>query len=229
MRFRRFAAPLVMSLVAVAAMAFHANAQPADAGGPPQPSSEQLFLRWDIGPSGACDGPAYLSLKDLPDSGNSCGRALSILGNVPGQTLEDPFTLSMNPDETDVPLPITLDASRPLTGSIAISSIHPNDIKVDVKVTLDGTALPVQHIDAGLYTGSWFVDSQSPSFPFSVQIPASLDKTDVNDVKVEVIWRQLISTPELASAWVELDAPPSSITVPTYDSSWTVYCQTHTC
>ncbi|MFN2544416.1 MAG: hypothetical protein ABR600_07585 [Actinomycetota bacterium] len=225
---RKLALSLIGAITALMAVAVQAGVASAGADDPPAKVDRNLFLRWDLASDGSCGGPAYLSEDDAADSGNTCGRAFLILANTGALVLEDTFTLSMNPRE-DVPLPITLDASKPLTGRIAISSVHPNAIKFDLLVTLGSTALPVQHVDAGVYTGSWFLDAQSPSFPVNIAIPASLDKTDVSEVKVEVIWKQAISTPELASAWVELDTPSSVIDVPSYDKSWTEYCTTHTC
>ncbi|HEX9824424.1 MAG TPA: hypothetical protein VGB51_08560 [Actinomycetota bacterium] len=170
----------------------------------PAPVDREIYLRYD-GPAGGC-GHAYLSDEDGADPGNSCSNLLQSLAVTPG---EDDYTESWPAEE--VALPITLDASRNLTGSIYLRSNldEPTWAVVDVEVLL-GSQSVRQRFDDGLPQASSF-----RTFNLNIDIPTSLDKVDINSITVNVHFQTIIGL-----IWVELDAPASYVNVPAYSASF---------
>jgi hypothetical protein len=207
---RSFALSLLAAMLAVIPLANQAGASVADLT-PPQPIDRQLFLRNDD--SANCVH-MYLSDENGPDDGNFCAYVIWAPPEV--STFEDNYVT--DPDMGAVQLPITLDASKPLTGTIAVGMLHPNDVQLDVYVTLGTTRIGPIHVDTGLYTNSALLGAP-PTFPISVAIPAALDKTDIDNVTVSIDWGQEVNAG--GSVWLELDDPATSITIPAYDHSFT--------
>jgi hypothetical protein len=198
--------------VLASAFAIAALATPAMAQTTPMPTQRDLFLR---NTSSDCAGYA-LNEVDGADPGNGCSFIFGSLAGLPG--FEEAFVETYPLDPENTQLPITLDASRPITGQLVISSITPNAYVLDVVVTLGETQLPAFRVDGGAYTGSWFFDG-GKSFPLTIPIPPELDKKDITDASVKVIWRRY--PVNAVSTWTELDDPPSKITVPAYTESFT--------
>ncbi|HVM11320.1 MAG TPA: hypothetical protein VM638_02430, partial [Actinomycetota bacterium] len=137
----------------------------------PAPADTRLFLRYAAEGGTNC-GRRYLSTTNGPDPGNSCqstGAHLTLAGQS--------FTRDWPADPAEVALPLTLDASRNITGEININSrflgtagaplASPgNWVTLDVVVRLGDTAL-TQSFDSGLYTGA------TRKFSLNLDIPAS--------------------------------------------------------
>ena len=207
----------LLAFTAIGIQAMAASAGPDD---PPAPVDRQLFLRNDDDTDCV---HIFLSDTDGPDAGNFCAYQAWAPKEVAGEFRDNYF---IEEDTNRVKLPITIDASKPLTGTIAIGTVTPNNIQIDVIVTLGGTTLPAKHIDTGAYTGSTLLES-APTFPISIPIPAALDKTDINTATVSIVWGQELNVG--GTVWLELDDPATSITIPAYDKSWVEFCATHTC
>jgi hypothetical protein len=170
----------------------------------PTPIDREVYLRYD-GPAGGCGHP-YLSDDNGTDPGNSCSNLLQTASVAPG---EDDYTESWPAEE--VALPMTLDASRNLTGTIYLRSNlnEPTWAIVDVEVVL-GTQSIRQRFDDGLPQAS-----SHRTFNLNIDIPATLDKTEINSLQVNVHFQQIVGL-----VWVELDSPASFINVPAYSASF---------
>ncbi|MFN2544417.1 MAG: hypothetical protein ABR600_07590 [Actinomycetota bacterium] len=216
---RKLRLTLVAAITAILAMAIQTGAALAGPDDPPAKTDHQLFLRNDD--SASCLH-IYLSDSDGPDAGDSCAWPVW----TPPEVADWQDDYPAEADTGEVSLPITIDATKPITGSIAIGTLTPNDVQLDVYVQLDATRLGPYHVDTGPYASSFFLDS-APTVPISIPIPAALDKKDVSSVTVSIVWGQELNVG--GSVWLELDAPPTSVTIPAYDKSWTEFCATHTC
>ena len=176
----------------------------------PAPSSRNLYLRYTAG----C-GVRYTSETDGPDAGNSCQGQTAIL-TLAGQS----FTRDFPADPAEVELPITIDASRNITGQMHINSetlgvgTPANWVQLDVVVRLGSTSL-TQSFDSGPYTGA------RTTFTLDLDVPASLDKVDINEASVDLVWHRVIHLPNGAyHTYVELDDPASFVTIPSYTTSF---------
>ena len=112
----RFAMTLAASMVAIIALAVQASASVADGDTAPQPVDRNLYLHWDTD----C-GAQYLSDENKPDGGEGCSNVLNPL--VATGQYSDVEEYPSDPDQTA--LPITLDATRKITGTITSRASPP--------------------------------------------------------------------------------------------------------
>jgi hypothetical protein len=175
----------------------------------PTPTDREIFLRRD-GDGTTC-GETFISESDGTDGGNGCSFTFGMLA-VAGQD----FTELYGNTKDQVNVPLTLDASRNITGMIAVTSVTPNAISFDVKVTL-GTQTLTQSVVGEPYTGSWFLDAPI-EYPVNIDIPASLDRIDASEVSVAITWKQQVNV--AGSTWTELEDPASFISIPSYSASF---------
>ncbi|HEX9891177.1 MAG TPA: hypothetical protein VGB28_03880 [Actinomycetota bacterium] len=188
----------------------------------PEASTTPLYLRYEALDGNNC-GRRYLSETDGPDAGNSCqstGAHTTLIGTS--------FTRDWPADSAEVGLPLTIDASRNITGAVNITSRalsftgNPvgspgNWVTLDVVVRLGTTAL-TQSFDSGPFAGS------THSFTINLDVPASLDKVDVSTVQVDLVWHRVIHLSQqgqsVVHTFAELDNPPTFVSVPTYTASF---------
>lgn len=170
----------------------------------PVPTERQLFLRRE-----ECSTTAgFLSDSGGTNAGNAC-EGFPAFGLVAAGAID--YSHVFPATEEEVQLPITVDASRNLTGQINFRSNTdtPAWQHFDVEIRLGDTALPMQSVNDGT--------PQTTSFRtinLNVPIPQSLDKVDVNEISVTVFYRRSTAT------WVELVSPASSFEIPAYTASF---------
>ena len=206
----RIAVAVVTAAVSLGVSTGQALAAAAGGSALPAPVNRTLFLR--NSDSANC-ADYHLSDADGPDAGNGCAKLLGFLSPVDAVgPFEDAY-----PTSDEVAVPITVDASKPVTGQLAIVSVFPNALQFDIVVKLGNVTLPAKVVDAGVYANSWFLDD-AVVFPFSIAIPASLDKKDVDSAEIKVVWHRDVNA--AGSTRIELEDPASYFTVPAYDHSF---------
>ncbi|HVM11557.1 MAG TPA: hypothetical protein VM638_03650 [Actinomycetota bacterium] len=177
----------------------------------PVPTTRTLYLRWNGTPgSTECSmSDAYLADVSGVDPGNGCsgfpGAALTAL---PG---EDDYN-NRFPSGEHVKTPITIDASRNITGTITVRGVLnqiPNLAIIDVVVELDEVALRQRFEDAQPTTTS------RRDLSLNIDIPAELDRKDVSSVTLTVYFQQY-----LGAGWTEVENPASSFRLPAYSASF---------
>lgn len=174
----------------------------------PVPTERDLFFRYD-GTADSC-GETYISEIDGPDAGNGCTfifGSLSLAG--------EEFVASYADSRGEVAYPITVDASRSISGTVYIASVTPNAVVFEVRVLLGSEVLSTE-VDAGPYAGSWFLGG-AQGYDFEIPIPESLDKQDVDVVQVDFVWKRYVNA---LSTWMEHDDPASLLTIPAYSASF---------
>ncbi|MDQ3991051.1 MAG: hypothetical protein M3245_01905 [Actinomycetota bacterium] len=182
----------------------------------PSPTDTSLYLRYAAVGANNC-GRRYLSEDDGPDPGNSCQSTGAHL-TLAGQSFMRDW-----PADQEVALPLTIDASRNITGEVNITSriqgnaAPGNWVILDVVVQLNSTRL-TQSFDSGPFTGS------ARKFAVDIDIPDSLDKVDATSVQVELIWHRVVHLSQqgvsVIHTYAELENPPTFLSVPTYSASF---------
>lgn len=169
----------------------------------PEPTTRTLYLR-----RLQCPGDGFLSDTSGPDDGNSCVTFPQwLLTPLPP---EDDYSDSF-PSRAAIQTPLTVDASRNVTGEINIrgNTDTPNWQVFDVEVRIGSITLPRQRFDDNTPQLT-----SSRTLNVDIDIPERLDKTDVERVEVTVYYQQHVGT------WVELDNPESFIHVPAFSDSF---------
>ena len=177
----------------------------------PLATSRDVFLRYS-GDASTC-GQRYISDVDGADGGNGC----SVVASPPivPQQVEGTFASNYG-DTGEIAYPLTIDASRNITGTIAVASVTPNALSFDVRVTLGSQTL-TETVTPPPYVGSWIIDAPI-EVPVNIDVPAALDKVDVSAISVSIVWKQWVNVG--ASTWIEHDAPASFLRLPTYSASF---------
>ena len=172
----------------------------------PAKTDRKMFLRRPACANGTTDR-MYLSVADGADT-SGCTLLLQTLAS----TNQFDFTETYKTEgETNAitGLPIALDATKPLTGSIAIRGTLPNALVIEVGVQLNDTIF----LGPATFNGS--PGATGGDFALSFPLSADLDKIDVTSVKVTVVLKQSVGL-----AYTSLDNPASFITIPAYSSSF---------
>ncbi len=194
---------------AVLAIALGAVGATSSFAAAPTQTTKSLFLR---NTASGCSGKALTAVNGA-NAGNGCTNLIGSLSYVPGLGYVTTNTYSTL-DDAAAKLPITVDASKPLTGQLSISTQNPTQYKVDVTVTMNDVRLPTVTVDSGMMTNIYFTSGKGTAFPFSIAIPAELDKVDVTSVSVE------LKETYLGAAWIELNNPASFLTIPAWSGSF---------
>ena len=179
----------------------------------PASTTRNLYLR-HAGGGGVC-GERSLTAANGADGGETCHEfPAAALPIVPNNPYSEDFQTT---DAVAADLPITVDASKNLTGSINVTSATPvNDMQLDVQITLGETTLPTQS----------FTSLGTAQFPLNIDIPDTLDKADIESARVLVIWkRMIVGVPAVTHSHIELESPASHIAIPGYTGSFNQ--QTH--
>lgn len=177
----------------------------------PTPDTTKLYLRWETG----CDAPRFLSLTDGTDAGNFCQSPTATI-----TTLTTPLSNDWPADPVKAGLPITIDATRNLTGEVfirthtfTVPSGVGNWVQMDVSLSLNGTTI-TESFDSGVYTTPGY------TFQLDMDIPDALDRVDASTVKLEIVWKRLIHVPGPYHTYLSLDNPASFIAIPSYTGSF---------
>lgn len=202
------AAPAAVSLV----LLFSLLAGSAAAA--PTAAQTRLYLRYDDGASTTCGG-RYLSTTDGQDGAGEDCQSQTAITTFAGQTSAQEWVA-----DARAALPITVDASRHLTGELTVETMTSgafdapaNWAELDVVVTLNNTALP----KATLSSGGVYQEGKK-KFTFSVDVPDSLDKVAVTAARIDVTWKRVVHAPSVYHASISQDDPASFFTIPSYVS-----------
>ncbi|HVM11555.1 MAG TPA: hypothetical protein VM638_03640 [Actinomycetota bacterium] len=173
----------------------------------PVPTGRNLYLRWD-GTDDSC-GATYLSDNNGPDEGNGCAFVAGIASVTPD---EDDFTVSYS-SGAEVATPITIDATRRITGTMGYVHAAPDAPIFDIEVLFDDQVVGRQRYNPGPQVGL-FARRQ---FNLDIPIPQSWHQKDVSSVTLNWHFQQSLS---VASTWVEHENPVSFMRLPTYSASF---------
>jgi len=186
----------------------------------PTPTSQKYFVRRATCSTAASD-QMRLSIVQGTDSGG-CGT----LGSITPLN-EIGSTVGVVAPAVDIypavdGLPLTLDASRPVTGQITLSSFQPGveagggTVTIDITLTGDSATIGTTSVS---YT---VLPTQPPvASTFSIQPPASLDKRDFGAITLSVRVRGV----HAAHGYFSYNGA-SFVTLPTYSASFDRRVQT---
>ncbi len=168
------------------------------------PSELKFFLHWEQG-SDDCNGAIHMNLKDTPDPGSGCEfvfqPAQEVLVAAGQEKLSRDWPASAGP-------PFVLDASRPVTGEIALRGGAMAQAYVDILLTGSTRGRGTEIVNGitekvnGAYPGTVIAE-------FSLEPAKKLDKKVFTRLNLNTATRGVT-----AATWIELDNPPSFIVVP---------------
>jgi hypothetical protein len=153
----------------------------------PTPASTRFYLRRD-GCGTANDNP-HLSITSGTDAGDGCGLVLTSFAG-PGGTVDQ--GASVDYPSVDG-MPLTLDASRALSGTIDLESFGITDpvaagtgvltVTVDAEALYQGNGVPL-----GSDSETVLVTPTQTSYPvpFTIQPSGSLDRADLSGIDLRV-------------------------------------------
>lgn len=172
----------------------------------PVPVELQFFLRTN----GDCDAP-FLSLTDGEDGDCVYGD-----GGIVGEVYQETGLLDMvNHYAATDGLPLQLDTSRPLAGSIGVRGWNGAGVgQAEVEFTLFGT-IAGEEVELGTYSESYTAGPQETTvFELNVELDAKYAGATVEGLKLDVY----IHGATIGGRGVEHDEPVSFIKVPALQS-----------
>ncbi len=183
----------------------------------PQPTSTQFFVRRQG--CGTANDNLRLSVTSGTDN-SGCGTtgAITPLNEI-GSTVGVIAPASENYSAVDG-LPVTLDAAKPITGVITLSSYQPPAYAgagtVSIQVTLSGT-VGVDNLALGTTTvGYTALPAEAPkSTAWSITPPSNLDKNDLTSLTLNVLIRGVHAMHGFMAY-----GGASHLTVPSYSASF---------
>jgi hypothetical protein len=206
---KTFAVMMALGLLAGALIA------PADAARkkkkkvPSVAAEAKFFMHWDDDGAGGCAGMVHMDLEDKPDPGSGCEFVAQPANEVliaTGQGLSRDWPASAG-------LPLVLDASRKIVGEISIRGAAGRgtvDVVLsgtvgDESVELGTASAPFQVVASG-QTGAAIAS-------FEIQPDAALNMKSLTSLNLNTMVRGVT-----AATYIDLDNPPSFVTIPSFTS-----------
>lgn len=176
----------------------------------PAPSTSQFFLRRSACASG--DDDARLSTESGGSSEQGgCGFIAQPANEVLIAAGQEPLS---NNYATADGMPITLDASKPVTGTVKMGA---GVGVVTTEFVLTGTSAANQPLDLGRFSTTYNGTAGTRTIALSIPLDTKLDKVDVKAMNLQVITRGA----NVQSGSVDHRNGGSFLNIPTYTAGFT--------